>query len=263
MPMTIEEVIEAIMEAIPGGALEDTVDTVKTGDPDQAVRGVVTTFLATQEVIERAVELDANLIITHEPTFYGHRDEVDWLEGDPIYQAKRALIDDNGIVVWRFHDYWHRHRPDGILTGVLESLGWSDYSDPEHPSLCIIPPLTLRELGLYLKKRLGTDGVRVIGDPHMICRRIGLAVGAGGGRGHIRFMRHANLDSLACGELNEWETAEYVRDAVHMGRRIGLIVVGHASSEEPGMAWLVNWLAARLPDVPVTHVPAGDPFHHM
>ena len=116
---------------------------------------------------------------------------------------------------------------------------------------------------MHLKERLGANGVRVIGDPHMMCRTVGLAVGAGGGRGQMRFLHHADLDALACGELNEWETAEYVRDAVHMGRRVGLIVMGHASSEEPGMAYLVEWLAERLPDLAVTHVPAGDPYRHM
>jgi putative NIF3 family GTP cyclohydrolase 1 type 2 len=42
-----------------------------------------------------------------------------------------------------------------------------------------------------------------------------------------------------------------------------LIVVGHANSEEAGMKYLVEWLQERLPDVPIAHVPAGDPFCHM
>ena len=53
-----------------------------------------TTFLATRAVVQRAVDVGANLIITHEPVYYGHRDEVDWLADDPVYQAKRRLIDD-------------------------------------------------------------------------------------------------------------------------------------------------------------------------
>ena len=51
-----------------------------------------------------------NLIITHEPTFYDHYDKTDALaaEGDPVYAAKAALIKKQGLVIWRFHDYWHR-----------------------------------------------------------------------------------------------------------------------------------------------------------
>jgi hypothetical protein len=61
----------------------------------------------------------ANLIIAHEPVFYSHLDQTDWLRRDTVYNAKRRLLDEHHIVVWRFHDYWHMHQPDGILTGVL------------------------------------------------------------------------------------------------------------------------------------------------
>lgn len=67
--LAIQQVIDTIIAAIPGGRKQETVDTVKTGDPAQPVKGIVTTFLATQEVIERTIALGANLIITHEPTF--------------------------------------------------------------------------------------------------------------------------------------------------------------------------------------------------
>ena len=136
MAMTIQDVIDTIIAAIPGAPLKNTVDVVKTGDPSQPVTGIVTTFLATYEVIQHAVERGANLIITHEPTFYSHRDEVEWLAGDPVYEAKRRLLDDHGIVVWRFHDYWHHHRPDGIMVGVLRQLRWEEYADPKNLSLC-------------------------------------------------------------------------------------------------------------------------------
>ncbi|MBM3190143.1 MAG: NGG1p interacting factor NIF3 [Chloroflexi bacterium] len=260
MTMTIQQVIDAITAAIPDKPGSDTVDTVKTGDPSRPLTGVVTTFLATCQVVRRAIELGANLIITHEPTFYNHRDEVDWLGGDPVYEAKLKLLNDHGIVVWRFHDYWHRHVPDGIITGVLRQLGWEKYADAEQPALCAIPARSVVELAGDLKAGLDVASVRVIGHPNTLCRRVGLAVGAGGGRWQIRALREGRLDALVVGELHEWETAEYVRDAVALGQRVALIVIGHANSEEPGMAYLVDWLAKRLPGVPVTHVPAGDPF---
>ena len=68
------------------------------------------------------------------------------------------------------------------------------------------------------------------------------------------------MDALVCGEINEWETCEYVRDAERAGIAKGLIVVGHAASEEGGMAYLAEWLRERAPGIPITHVPAGDPL---
>jgi putative NIF3 family GTP cyclohydrolase 1 type 2 len=260
MTRTIQSVIDTILQAIPGAPLADTVDTFKSGDPAQEVTGIVTTFLASYAVIRRAAELGANLIITHEPTFYNHLDETDWLADDPVYQAKRALLEENGIVVWRFHDHWHMHRPDGITTGVIKALGWEACLPDADMPLFMLPETSVGVLAAELKAKLGAGTVRVVGDPEMLCHRVGLMVGAAGGTWQIGFMGGQKMDVLITGEIHEWETCEYVRDAIAQGRKLALIVIGHANSEEPGMAYLVDWLRERVPDVPITHIPVGDPF---
>jgi len=244
MEKTIQDVIDIIIEAVPGAPREGSVDTFKLGDPSQKVTGIVSTFLATCEVIERAAALGANLIITHEPTFYNHLDEEDWLSDDPIYQFKRDLIERNGIAIWRFHDYWHLHKPDGIVTGLLKALGWQGYAVPGKDYICDIPPMPLGELAAFFKEKLAIPTVRVVGDPDTPCGRLGLAVGAAGGRLQIGLLRQENLDALVCGEINEWETCEYMRD-------------------EAGMRWFVAWLRPLVPDVEITFVPAGDPFSYL
>lgn len=261
---TIQQVIDRILQDIPDAPLPDTVDTFKSGDPTQEVKGIVTTFLASYAVIEQAVALGANLIITHEPTFYSHLDTVDWLENSAVYRAKRQLLEDNGIVVWRFHDHIHRHEPDGIASGVMQALGWEEaWTDRELP-VVQVPPMTIRALAEHLKTRLGAQTVRVIGDLERMVERVCIFVGAAPGEWHIAFLsEHEDVDVMVAGEINEWETVEYVRDAIAQGRQLALIVVGHANSEEPGMAWLVPWLQERLPGLPITHVPVGDPFQFV
>lgn len=263
---TIQDVVDLIVNSIPGAPLEDTVDTFKAGDPSQPVTGVVSTFLPTCEVIETAASMGANLIITHEPTFYNHLDQTEWLEDDPVYAYKRRLLDRHGIAVWRFHDAWHLYEPDGILTGFLRKLGWEDYpvSDADRrnlPSILEIPPQSLSELAAYCKQRLAiSHPIQLVGDPEMTCRRVGLMLGAYGGRGQIGFLGGSDIDVLMVGEINEWETSVYVQDARSMGRSSSLLILGHANSEEPGMEYMVEWLKAALPDVPVHHVASGDPF---
>lgn len=283
MQTTIQDVIDTIIARIPGAPLEDTVDTIKTGDPSQAVKGIVTTFLATSEVINKAIELGANLIITHEPTFYEHLDQTDWLDDDPVYMAKRRLIDEHGIVIWRFHDYWHRHHPDGILSGVLKDLGWEFQIDFEtlagidtpiesfddfftviKATCCFnLPPISLLELAEMFKKKLDIQRVRMVGNPHMICSRVALVVGKLDGKLQIKLLGQDDVDVLVCGEINEWEICEYVRDATHHNQEKGLIILGHANSEEPGMKWCAEWLRSLLPGVSITHLPAGDPFRFV
>jgi hypothetical protein len=67
-------------------------------------------------------------------------------------------------------------------------------------------------------------------------------------------------DLLICGELNEWETSEYVRDARYQGKKLSLIVLGHSVSEEPGMEWLIPVLKQKAPGITATHLSSGDAF---
>ncbi|MFB3906224.1 MAG: Nif3-like dinuclear metal center hexameric protein [Acidobacteriota bacterium] len=258
--LTINDAIGIILKSIPQAPFRDTVDTVKCGDPTRKLTGIVTTFLATYDVIRRAAELGANLIITHEPTFYNHRDETDWLGSDAVYAAKKRLLDEKGIVVWRFHDYWHAARPDGILTGVLKKLGWQPTGQG---NLFTIPATPLRDLALSVKQKFASPSVRFVGNPDQLCRTVGLLPGASGGRPQIMLLSREPSDALVCGEIAEWETSEYVRDAVAAGQAKGLIIVGHVPSEEPGMEYLVEWLKPKLPNVDITHVPARSPFVYV
>jgi putative NIF3 family GTP cyclohydrolase 1 type 2 len=260
---TIQQVIDLIIGKCVDKPLQQTVDTVKTGDPSQNVRGIVTTFLATCDVIEKTASLGANLIITHEPTFYSHLDETDWLKSDPVYISKRRLIDENRIVIWRFHDYWHRHKPDGIMTGVLKELGWENYADSERHNLCTIPATSLRNLAAHLKEKLGGKSLQVVGNGEMTCRRVAFLVGAAGGRMQMLSLASPEVDVVVVGEINEWETSEYARDAACQKKNKALIILGHANSEEPGMKYLAEWLRPLLPGIKITFVPAGDPFQLM
>ncbi len=263
MAPSVRELMERILDETPGGRIAPTVDTLKAGDAAQPVRGIVTTCMATVAVLRQAITLGANLVITHEPVFYNHLDDTAALEADPIYRAKRALIEGNGLAVWRYHDHIHALQPDGIYAGVLRKLGWERYADPVLRGLCVLAPTPLNALVAYVKSRLGVPTVKIIGEPGLVCQRVGLALGAPGGARQIELLRESKLDVIVCGELNEWEVAEYVRDANALGTRCALALLGHIRSEEPGMEWLVGWLRARFPEIPVQCVPAGDPFTSM
>jgi hypothetical protein len=50
-----------------------TVDTFKAGSPDMPVKGIAVGWMSYFNSLRRAVELDCNLFVTHEPTYYDHR----------------------------------------------------------------------------------------------------------------------------------------------------------------------------------------------
>lgn len=258
--ITVRQVIAALLADIPGAPFPNTVDTIKAGNPDQVVKGIVTTMFATYEVIAKTIRLGANFIIAHEPTFYNHEDETKWLGDDPVLKAKQEMLQKYGIAVWRFHDGIHRHVPDGIRMGVIQALGWEKLYNPHDPALVVAPAAPLRDLISLLKKNLGIEHLKYIGDLEQVCSKVVMIPGAAGGQVQIRAIQHYQPDLLIVGELNEWETSEYVRDARYGVRKIALVVTGHSVSEEPGMEWLVRVLKEKVPGVPVTHVVSRDAF---
>ena len=257
--LTVTEVIDLILKEVPGGRLSSTVDTIKSGRGDQLVTGIVTTMFATVKVIEETVKLKANFIIAHEPTFYNHTDDINWVPNNLVVKQKQELLAKHQIAVWRFHDHWHRMRPDGILHGVLLKTGWISHS-PNDDVNFQIPTLSLGGVAGHLKKTLGIPHLRVVGDLSSPCSHVTLLPGAAGGQRQVGLAEISKTDLLIVGECSEWETPEYIRDARSFGKPISLIVLGHAFSEEPGMEWLVQWLQPKVPEMKITHVASGEAF---
>jgi putative NIF3 family GTP cyclohydrolase 1 type 2 len=257
---TVQEIIDIIFKTIPGAPFGTTVDTLKSGSGSTVVKGVVSTMFATVEVIQKTIEANANFIIAHEPTFYNHLDETNWLESSDVYKFKKELLEKNKIAVWRFHDHWHTQHLDGIRQGVLEALGWEKFLDTTNSRVVNLQGQTLSSIISVAKSKLGIKEVRYIGDDTQVCKKILLLPGAAGGRTQISEIIKTQPDLLICGEVAEWETAEYIRDSRLMGKGTSLIVLGHSESEEPGMKYLVDWLSPKIAPVKVTHIPSNNPF---
>src|SRR6188508_1296047 len=72
--VTAQQIVDRIKAGIGVNWGSDDVDTFKVGDPATIVTGVVTTSMATLDVLQKAVQAGANLIITAAPTFYSRAD---------------------------------------------------------------------------------------------------------------------------------------------------------------------------------------------
>jgi putative NIF3 family GTP cyclohydrolase 1 type 2 len=255
---TVKQIIDLFIKDVPGGVKTSTVDTLKSGSPDTVVTGIVTAMFATIDVIRKTIDLGANFIIAHEPTFYNHTDDTSWLQNDEVYQYKVDLLKKHNIAIWRNHDYIHTLRPDGVTKGVLEQLEWQNYADKDIPNILTFPPTTVKDLVGHAKEKLLIDKVRFIGDPAQSCTRVLFMPGAPGGQRQIQAIEKVKPDVLICGELQEWETAEYVRDACAKGDKLALVVLGHIASEEAGSIFMQNWLKEKVPGVKATRVYCGN-----
>jgi len=117
-----------------------------------------------------------------------------------------------------------------VVSATVERLGWTSNFNPAN-SIATLPATSLANLIQWSRDRLGIDKVRYIGELAQSCKKILLMPGAAGGTRQIQAMGKEKPDVLICGEIQEWETAEYVRDAQAKGEKLSLIVLGHIASE--------------------------------
>jgi putative NIF3 family GTP cyclohydrolase 1 type 2 len=258
---TAREIVAAIQEHVGVPWNPDTVDTFKAGNSETRVTGIAVTMMATLDVLQRAAANGQNLIITHEPTFYDHLDRPQGMEeNDAVWKEKRAFIEKNGLVIWRFHDHWHRRNPDGILVGMVKALGWDKYQSAGNPHLFTVPEITLEQLSADVAKRLETPVLRVVGNPEMKVTKLALSPGSAGFERETHALELENVEVLLAGETREWETVEYAADAATEGKRKALIVIGHVPSEQAGMEECARWLKTFVKDVPIEFVATKQPF---
>jgi putative NIF3 family GTP cyclohydrolase 1 type 2 len=260
-PLTARDVVERIKQHIGVPWTEPTVDTFKDGDSTTRVTGIAVTMMATFDVLQRAAAQGANLVITHEPTFFDHFDKLEGLEGehDAVTAAKRAFIREHRMVVVRMHDHWHRRSPEPMSANLSRKLGWDRYRSAESEFAYRLPETTLAELAADVRRRLPAPTLRVVGDPGLRVSKIVLVPGAAGFDRHRQALRQ-DVDVLVIGEAREWETVEYVADAITAGQKKSLIILGHIPSEQDGMEEFARWLGSFVKEVPVTFVPTADPF---
>ena len=269
-PVSAGDVIERIRKSIGVEWRPDSVDGVKAGDGSTVVKGIVTTSMATMAVLQQAVKAGANLVITAQPTFYGRADVPTPPAGrgapnqvaartDPVFTAKHEFIARHSLVVFRLSDHWRRRLPDPLGQGLAAALGWSRRQPAGDPSRIDISGMALGALASHVKSALRLrGGIRVVGDSRMMVRRVGLLPGTTPVQAALTML--PNVDAIVAGEVREWESVEYARDKVFAGEKKSLILVGRVVSEEPGMNVCAGWLKSIVPEVPIRHISAGDPY---
>jgi putative NIF3 family GTP cyclohydrolase 1 type 2 len=277
MAITAQEIVDRIRKNVGVEWNTETVDTFKAGDPATVVTGVVTTAMATLDVLRRAVEAGANLVITCEPTFYGRGDSPtppprrgagpgDAGRGgaganppDPVFAAKADFIRKHNLVVWRFNEHWRLRRPDPFAQGLVDVLGWSRLRLADDPARVTIPEIGLATLAAQVHEKLNArGGVRVVGDVGTRVQKVAVLPGATSIQASLRAL--PAVDAIVAGEVREWESVEYARDAITAGEEKGLILVGRVLSEEPGMNACAQWVRTLVPETATTWIPVGDPY---
>ncbi|HAA76909.1 TPA: hypothetical protein DCE37_17510 [Candidatus Latescibacteria bacterium] len=103
---------------------EDTVDRIIYDAPHTEITGIAVAWMPYRETIQKAMDLGANVLVTHEPTFYISRDLRDDHLGGQEVDDKREWLDAQDITIIRCHDVWDAIPDIGIPYAWAISSNW-------------------------------------------------------------------------------------------------------------------------------------------
>jgi putative NIF3 family GTP cyclohydrolase 1 type 2 len=212
--------------------------------------------MPTFSTLERARELGCNLFVTHEPLYVSDPDETRLVGPDDPWVRKKSWLKETGIVVYRCHDFWDDYPAIGIHGAWAKWLGFTGppLFDEKFYEVHGVEGLTLGALAKIILERvkpLGQEAVHVIGDPERNVSMVALGTGA---ITNYRRMHALGADVLLLTDdgTRLWESAQWAQDG-----GASLILVNHATSEEPGMISLAVYLRGVFPGTQVEHIPGG------
>ncbi len=233
----------------------ETVDTLKAGDPDRHVEKVAFCHIITPNVLLDARKWGADVIITHEPTYYDHFDNYC---DNAITRRKKEMVEASGITIFRFHDHAHLARPDIIHKAFLKETGLDGEYDGKG-MLFLKSPMSAREMARLISAKTGINHPRLLGNIDAQTANVALCLGACGDAVHNAVLE-GGADMVICGEFCEWRSGEYFRDAAQMGLPYSLISIGHAASEKYGMRLASEMLCNDCPSLQIRYFDSGDPI---
>jgi putative NIF3 family GTP cyclohydrolase 1 type 2 len=248
--------VQNYLESLNGGWVDRsrTVDNYKSGGPEVTVTGIAVGWMSYRAALERAVELGANLFITHEPTYYNHRDNDETIFRLEAAREKREFIQRHGLTVIRCHDLWDQYPKLGIpfawgrfleLGEPLDGEGYYWVYDGEGREA--------GDLACQIAERtatLGQPGVQFMGREDRRINR--LALGTGAITDLFSFMEKHAADMAVCTDdgFTYWRDGAYAIDSGYP-----VAVVNHPVAEEFGMKLLAGRLKEVFPRTPVHHLP--------
>ena len=233
---------------------EKTVDTFKSGDAEAEIKGIAVGWMGYTWALKRALELNCNVFVTHEPTYYNHWDNDEKIFRYESVRAKRQFIEENGLVILRCHDLWDGVRDIGIPDSWAKQLGFDNPIAGEgYYRVYDVSGSTARAVAERVAvhtQSLGQQAVQLIGPADAPVSRV--AIGTGAITPFTHLIDTYGVDLAICSD----DGFTYWRDgALSIDMGIPVIVVNHAVSEIYGMQLLAEHLKRRFPDVPVHFIP--------
>lgn len=256
--MKAKDIVEHFLSRADWVERSRTLDRVVIGDPEMDFDRCLVMWTPTFAALRTAVERGFNLIVSHEATFYHEYDEgAHELSGRT---AKRRFIEEHGLTIIRNHDCWDGWPELGIPWAWAKFLGLegkpADDSN-RYVQRYDIEPVPFGEFAKRAAGRTATIGesaVEAVGDLEKTVSKIG--VGTGCYCDVLDYLRMGCDCLIVCDDGSRYD--ESIKCADDLG--VPVICVNHATSEEPGMITLTQYINDNLSDLTADHLPLGCRF---
>ena len=206
------------------------------GSPEDEVHRVLVGFDCTRQLVEEAVSLGADMIVTHHPLIFNGLKRIapDDPVGGAVYMAIR-----HGIAIYAAHTNADKAQ-GGVNELMVQRLGLLDAAPLDESRLGFIgrlpEPLGGEAFCALVKERFGLQLLRCSA-PVATVRRVATSCGAGAGFAELAFASGA--DAFVTGDVS------YHRFLVPDGHMI--VDIGHFESEVDIVAKFVSVLQEKLP----------------
>ncbi len=201
---------------------------------------IVTGVTASQALLDRAVELQADLILVHHGYFW--KGEAEPIVGMKRNRLKTLLSNDISLVA--FHLPLDGHPLFGNNAQLAERLGLEVCGglEPDNPLSIgltgrLSRPLSAEEFSQQIAVALGRKVMHIEGGPERI-ETVGWCTGAA--QGYIEKAAALGLDAFISGEISE--------PTVHCARELGVhyFAAGHHATERYGVQAVGEHLAEKF-----------------
>lgn len=266
--MKAADIREHFLSVAPWVDRRRTVDRIILGDPDAEIARILVTWISGFPAVREAVARGCQMLVTHEPTFWTHANEIEsiaqWAPDSIMRQAaerKRRYIEEHDLVILRVHDVWDGMPDIGIPWAWARHLGLGNkpaaVTEQAFQQRYDIDPLPLDSLARRVAERtasLGEPAVQVVGDGARIVSKVGIGTGCDC---DLTLYQEMGCDvSVICDDAHWcWQSVQFAADNDHP-----VIRVNHGTSEEPGMATLADYINRTLSGLTAEHLPHGSAF---
>lgn len=243
---TLREIEQAIFELAPKELAEEWDNVgLLVGRTGQEASGVLVALDVTEWVAEEAMELGANLIVSHHPVMNCAWSPVQSVRDDNPQGRLLLRLMENGVGCICMHTNLDKAR-GGVNDALAQALGLRDTVLPEGGDGILrvgtVDEKSCAEFAGLVKERLGAGCVRFLDTGRMIRR---VAVGGGACGGYFRGAAAAGCDALVTADVKY----DQFLDAKAMG--LCLMDAGHFPTENVVCPVLAEYLQGRFPQLNV------------